>query len=212
MHTVSIGFAFSIRDESTSVAGARWGIEVSNLGFSEPSHTWLLPGQEALCGMCNLRGNMSRHSRRSSNVVRAETATWWSICDLKRAGILNSAVQYFISLPQKESAASPYSGSLNWWSFICFWHHLVMLCWTVLDVVPITHPGSSYSHSLPSLDSSSFSSSPCSPSLECAISLRLPQIGTIILGNNFSGYVVVNLQFSGVSVTSFSCLIAASAA
>jgi len=96
-------------------------------------------------------------------------------------------------------------------SCIC-WNHS-MHCGTILDIVPITQPGSSSSLTLPCSvsSSSSASSSPSSSLLEHAISLRLTPIAYNISLNVLSGFLVVYPHFSAFVITSCSCMIAVSA-
>jgi len=70
----------------------------------------------------------------------------------------------------------------------------------VLEIVPITQPGSSSSLSLPSsvTSSSSSSSSPSSSSSELARSLKLPPITFSFSSNVVSGCVVVDRAFSNL--------------
>jgi len=83
----------------------------------------------------------------------------------------------------------------------------------MLEVVPITQPGSSSSLSSPSSGSFSSSSwsSPLSPSSELVSSLRLSQTEFNLSSNVVRGIVVVKPPFSAFLISSCSCLIAVSA-
>jgi len=208
----STGFAFWIGDESGPTVGASPAIPLFYCGFPEARPKWLLPGQEVLCGICNIPGTISTHSIGCLNDVGAGAASSSVIWGSTTAGTSNSDVPDLISLSWKQLAASPHPGFVNSSSFICFCWYLSIRCCTILEIVPITQPYSSSSLSLPCSVSSSSSSSPSSPSWELARLLRLSLIATIISWDGFLGSLVVNPAFSGVQVSSCSCWIAATAA
>jgi len=128
------------------------------------------------------------------------------------AGTIISAVPYCMSVSRKLSDVSPHPGFVSPSNLICYFRKLSMWCWTVLEIVPITQPGSSSSLSLPSSVSSSTSSSaPSSTSLQLPRSLRLSPIAFNISLNVFSGFLVVDLAFSAYLISSCYCIIAVSA-
>ena len=193
------------------MVGARPAIPLSDCRFPEPCLIWLLPGWGVHCGICNIPRTISRHSISSSHAVGAGAAVSSSIGGFTTAGTIDSVVPYILSLSRKYSAASPHPSCVDSSNFISFYRNLSMHCCTVLEIVPITRPGSSSWLRLPCSVSPSSSPSPSSPSLELARSLRLTMIATIISSNLFSGSRVVNSTCSAVPVSSCSCLIAASA-
>jgi len=108
---------------------------------------------------------------------------------------------------------SPQPGCVNSSSFICFCRkHSLRYC-SILEIVPITRPGSSSSLTLPPVGSSSSSSlsSPSSSLLEPARLHKLSLMAFNISSNVVLGLVVVNPTFSAFLIWSCTCSIAVSA-
>jgi len=155
-------------DKLGSVAGARQDILMFDCSLPEPSLIWLLSGQEVSCGICNILGTMSKHSRRSQNFITASTAASSSVCSFRTTRTLTSDVLYFLSLPPKLSAASPDPSWVNSSRFNYLFQNFSMRCCTILETEPITQLGSSSFLSWPCSVCSSFSSALSAPSLELA--------------------------------------------
>jgi len=209
----SPGFTFRISAELGAASGETTGNNLCYCGLSEPSLIWLLPGREVTAGICHCLRTISSVCMCSPNVVKGDVAEVVSIRGLTTTGTINSAVPYFISLSRKKLAASPHPGCVTLSIVICFCQQLSMRCCTVLEIVPITHSGSSSWLSLPSSVSSSSlsSSSPFCPSSELARSLRLPPLAFNISWNIVSGILVVVPALSAVVISSGSCINALSA-
>jgi len=208
--TSPTGLAFWMGIESSSVAGARRDILVVGCCIPEPSWIWQHTGWEVLCGICNGPGIISRHSICSPNVVGASAAATSSGRYLTTCGTLQSDMPYFLSVFLTFLAASSHPGCVNWSIVIYFCRNLSMRCCSMLDSVPITHPGSSSSLIFPCSVPSSSSSSPSSPLSDLARSLRLSPITTIISWSVLSGSMYLNPTFSAFLVSSCSCWTAGS--
>jgi len=204
----STGHAFWIGDESGVAEAPRSALPVSNSGFAEPNLIWLLPARDVPCGIRDIPGTILRDSMSSPNVVRAGAAASSSVCGLMTAGTFNSDGLYLWSCSLKPFAASSHHSCVNSSGCICIFRNISLRCYTVLEIVPISQPGLSSSLSLPCSVSWWSSSSPSSPSLKLAISLRLSPIATIIPWNIVLWSVVANPVFSAVSVSFCSSLIA----
>jgi len=114
------------------------------LGFPRTSPIWLLPGREVTSGIGNFPRTHSKVSAGSPNVIGADEAASSSVWGWTTVGTFNSVILYFWSLLLKCSAASPRPGRVNLSSFIRFWRKHSLRCFTGLEVVPITPPGSSF--------------------------------------------------------------------
>jgi len=182
-------------------------------GFSEPALIWLYPCRDVSWGIRDCLGTISRTCISARNVVGDGVAAPVSVWGFKTAGTFNDVVWYFISLSWCWSAMSLHPGRVSSSILIYFCWTLSMRCPTVLEIVPITQPGSSSLHSLPSSVSSSSSSwsSPSSSSSELARLLYLYVIACNISSNVVSGFVVVDCAFSTFLICSCSCIIAVSA-
>jgi len=171
----STGFASWIWIELDITSGERTGMNLCLCGSSEPSLIWPLSGWEVTASICDCLRMISRVCLCSLNVVAEDVSAVKSIWSLTTTGTFNLAVPYFPSLSGKSLAASPHPRWVNWSSLNNLCQKLAMRWCTVLEIVPITQPGSSSSLSVPSsvFSSSCSISSPSCSSLELASSLRL---------------------------------------
>jgi len=186
---------------------------LSAWGFCEPSLIWLLPCRDVTSSICDCPEMISTTYISCPNVVGDGVAAVVSVWGFTTAGIVNSVILYIICLSRKQSAVSPHPGCVSFSSLICFSRKLTMRCCTILEIVPITQPGSSSLLSLPSSVSSA-SSSLCSPSAsssELAWSLRLSPTAFNISSNVVSDFVVVDRAFSTFLICSCFYIIAVSA-
>jgi len=119
-----------------------------------------------------------------------------------------------ILIPRTEVVGpSPQPGCVKLSSIICVFRKCSMRSCTVLEIVAMTQPGSSFSLTLPRTGSSSSvsSASSTSPSSELARSFKLSPMAFNISSNVNSGLVVVNPTFSAFLISSCFCSIAVSA-
>jgi hypothetical protein len=105
--TGSAGFAFSNGDESGSTAGSPLGTLDFDCGFTEPSLTLLLPGQEV---PSDIPDTMSRLSISSANIVAGCGRASSFVRGWTTARTLNSDVPYLLSRSPKKSVASSHPG------------------------------------------------------------------------------------------------------
>jgi len=139
----------SICDESGMAADIGGTMKLSAWGFSERNLIWLLPCRDVTCGICDCLGTLSRACISSPNVVSDGVAAVGSVWGFPTAETFNSVAPYFLSLSQKWLAASPHPSCVSLSCLICFCRILSMWCCTVLEIVPVTLPGSWSSLSLP---------------------------------------------------------------
>jgi len=213
MLTGSTGFDFIMIDKTGDASDERDGMCLCVCGYWEPSLIWQLPGRDVTCSIWDFLATLSGVSIGSPNVVAADDAASSSICSWQTAGTFGSVIWYLLSLSWKQSAASPQPGHLNWLNFICFCRKQSIRHCIMLEIVPITHPDSSCSLSLPhsAFSSTSTSSCPSTPALVLARSLRSSSMGFHISSNVVSCFVVVNPAFSAFLISSCCCLSAVSA-
>jgi len=179
-----------------------------DFGFPQPSLKWLHPRREVRCGCCNIAGTISRASRLSPHFAGAGAAAISSVCVLTTAGTLNSVVPYFWSFSRMKSAPSPNPGCVNSSCLIHICRNHSMCCYTVLEIVRITQPGSSSSLTLPNSVSWLSESSISSSSFKLARLLRLSPIlfnsSWIVLSDSLVGNPILSVFL----ISSCSCLIA----
>jgi len=118
-HTGPRGFWFLFGDTLGTELGGTDAMPLSDCGFSDPTLIWQVHGWEDPFSICDCPGTITILFIWSPNVVGDGVAAVVSGCGLTTAGILNSAIPYFISLSQKWSAVSPNPGCVNSSCFIC---------------------------------------------------------------------------------------------
>jgi len=75
-----------IDDESCGASCGTQTMHLTDCWIVRHKHTWLLPGWDVLCWICNFPGTLWTVSSRSQNGVCADAAAFVNICHLMTAG------------------------------------------------------------------------------------------------------------------------------